>query len=51
MKEAVERRLAELEQELERVKAQANAMAGAIAVLRDLLSPAEAKEEDGPPAE
>ena len=51
MREAVEGRLAELERELERAKAQVNAMAGAIAVLRDLLSPAEANEEDEPPAE
>jgi hypothetical protein len=51
MKEAVERRLVELEGELEKAKAGANALAGAIAVLKDLLASAPKDEDDAPPAE
>jgi hypothetical protein len=47
MREAVERRLAELEKQLEQTKAQANALAGAVAVLTDLLAKPEA-ENDAP---
>jgi F0F1-type ATP synthase membrane subunit b/b' len=51
MKEAVERRLAELEQELERAKAHVNAVVGALAVLKDLLAPEpQPKDDDGTPA-
>jgi len=52
MREAVERRLAELEKQLEQAKATVNALAGAVATLRDLLSPQpEPETSDAPPAE